>query len=76
MTGEDFSQFGRTVERVPLCLFRLGVVAREKYEASGQGGPPLPSLHSSRLAPDVRPTLLTGVMAMSAAAIDLLAAKR
>jgi hippurate hydrolase len=76
MTGEDFSQFGRTVEQVPLCLFRLGVVARRTYEASERGGPSLPSLHSSRLAPDPQPTLVTGVMAMSAAALDLLAPTR
>ena len=75
MGGEDFSQFGRTVERVPLCLFRLGAVAPEKVAESQRTGVPLPSLHSSKFAPLPEPTIKTGVTAMTAAALDLLGKK-
>ncbi|HVU25089.1 MAG TPA: amidohydrolase [Opitutus sp.] len=73
MGGEDFSQFGRTAERVPLCLFRVGAVAPEKIAESQRTGVPLPSLHSSTFAPVPEPTIKTGVTAMTAAALDLLA---
>jgi len=33
---------------------------------------PLPSLHSSKFAPVPEPTIKTGIMAMSAAALELL----
>ncbi len=75
MGGEDFSQFGRTVEKVPLCLFRLGAVPPDKAAESERTGVPLPSLHSSRFAPVPEPTIKTGVAAMTAVALDLLARK-
>ena len=75
MGGEDFSQFGRTLDKVPLCLFRLGAVAPEKVAESKRTGVPLPSLHSSKFAPVPEPTIKTGITAMTAAAIDLLAKK-
>jgi hippurate hydrolase len=75
MGGEDFSQFGRTVEKVPVCLFRLGAVSPEKVAESQRTGVPLPSLHSSKFAPVPEPTIKTGVEAMTAIALDLLAKK-
>ncbi|HWA86645.1 MAG TPA: amidohydrolase [Opitutus sp.] len=75
MAGEDFSRFGRTAEHVPICLFRVGAVAPEKIAESERTGVPLPSLHSSRFAPVPEPTIKTGVTAMTAAALDLLAKK-
>ncbi len=73
MVGEDFSQFGRTVEKVPICLFRLGAVDPARVAESERGGAALPSLHSSKFAPVVEPTIKTGVTAMTAAALELLA---
>lgn len=73
MGSEDFSQYGRTVEKVPLCFFRVGATAPERLAESLRTGVPVPSLHSSRFAPVPEPTIKTGVMAMSAAALDLLA---
>ena len=73
MGGEDFSQFGRTLDKVPVCLFRLGAVAPEKVAESQRTGVPLPSLHSSKFAPVPEPTIKTGITAMTAAALDLLA---
>lgn len=72
MGGEDFSEYGRTIEKVPVCMFRLGAVAPEKVAESRRTGAPLPSLHSSKFAPVPEPTIKTGVTAMTAAALDLL----
>jgi hippurate hydrolase len=73
MGGEDFSQFGRTLDKVPVCLFRLGAVDPAKVAESLRTGLPLPSLHSSKFAPLPEPTIKTGITAMTAAALDLLA---
>ncbi len=75
MGGEDFSEFGRTTEKVPLCLFRIGAVAPEKVAESARTGVALPSLHSSKFAPVPEPTIKTGITAVTAAALDLLAKK-
>ncbi len=75
MGGEDFSQFGRTVEKVPICMFRLGTVAPEKVAESLRTGAPLPSLHSNKFAPVPEPTIKTGVVAFTAAALELLGKK-
>ena len=75
MAGEDFSQFGRTVEKVPLCLFRVGAVAPEKVAESERTGEPLPTLHSSKFAPQPELTIKTGIEALTVVAFDLLAKK-
>ena len=72
MTGEDFGRYARKLG-VPGFLFRLGSVEVGQWEASLRpGATPLPSLHSSRYAPDPAPTLETGVAAMSRLALALL----
>lgn len=75
MGGEDFSRFGRTVEKVPICLIRVGAVAPALYAESQRTGTPLPSLHSSKFAPLPEPTIKTGVTTMTAAALELLGKK-
>ena len=75
MGGEDFSQFGLTAEKIPICLFRVGAVAPAKVEENQRTGVPLPSLHSSKFAPVPEPTIKTGITAMTAAALELLAKK-
>jgi len=75
MIGEDFSQFGRTQEKVPICLIRIGAVAPEKVAEAQQTGLPLPSLHSGKFAPQPKPTITTGITVLTAAALDLLARK-
>lgn len=71
--GEDFGLYGRTPQKVPLCMFWLGAVSPKKMRKSLMpGGQPLPSLHSSSYAPDPEPTLKTGVKALTAIALDLL----
>jgi hippurate hydrolase len=71
MGGEDFSRFGRA--GVPIFIFWLGTVAPEKVEQARRTGQPLPSLHSPFFAPVPEPTIRTGVMAMTFAALELLA---
>jgi hippurate hydrolase len=72
MGGEDFGMFPRHLEK-PGLQISLGSVARERYEASLQpGAEPLPSLHSSKYVADLRPSLQTGVTAMSTLTLSLL----
>jgi amidohydrolase len=71
--GEDFSQFVR--RGVTGFYWHLGTVPMEAYEASKKGGPPLANTHSDRYAPLPEPTIRTGVLTMSLAAIKLLEAK-
>jgi hippurate hydrolase len=75
MGGEDFGQFGRTAEKVPICMFRVGAVDPVKFAESKRTGAALPSLHSSKFAPLPEPAIKTGVTALTAAALDLLAKK-
>lgn len=71
MAGEDFGLFGRTEENIPITIFWLGGVEPNSYQAAMQSGEPLPSLHSSKFAPDYELAVHTGVRAMTASAIDL-----
>ncbi|MBC7369596.1 MAG: amidohydrolase, partial [Undibacterium sp.] len=75
MGGEDFGQFGRTAEKIPICMFRVGAVDPQKFAESQRTGAPLPSLHSGKFAPLPEPAIKTGVTALTAAALELLAKK-
>jgi hippurate hydrolase len=72
MGGEDFSEFGRTADKIPICMFWLGAVAPELVAESERTGKPMPSLHSSLFKPLPEPTIRTGVTAMTAALLELL----
>ena len=67
MGAEDFGLFSRG--DVPIMMFNLGSITEERMEQLGRIQP----LHSPLYYPDIRPTLVTGITAMSAAALDLLA---
>ncbi len=71
MGGEDFSQYGRTDDKIPSVLFWVGAVDPAKYAKFKADGMPLPSLHSSLFAPDYARTIQTGTDAMTAAALEL-----
>ena len=71
MGGEDFSEYGRTEEKIPICLFWLGAVKPELIAESKKTGKSLPSLHSSQFAPVPEPTIKTGILAMTAAVLEL-----
>lgn len=72
MGGEDFAEYGRTDPKVPICMFSIGGVKRETYDAAKREGKQLISLHSPFWAPDPEPTLKTGINAMTAAVLELM----
>ena len=71
MAGEDFGLYGRTDKNIPITLFWLGGVEQAQYAAAQKSGETLPSLHSSKFAPDYKVALPTGIKAMSNAAVAL-----
>lgn len=70
MGAEDFGLYGRTEDKIPICMFWLGTVESQRFKE--QQDKPLPALHSSQFLPMVEPTLKTGVTAMTAAVLNLL----
>jgi hippurate hydrolase len=50
-------------------------VAPATVAESQRTGAPLPSLHSSKFAPQPEPTIKTGITALTAASLELLAKK-
>ncbi len=75
MGGEDFAHFGRTDDKIPGFMFWVGAVNPQVYAKAKAEGTTLPSLHSPFFVPDSKPTIITAVDAMSAAALDLLGAQ-
>jgi amidohydrolase len=70
MVAEDFSEYGKA--GVPTMMFFVGAVNPAKYQEAKASGEPLPSLHSSHFAPDLKPTLETAIEAETAVMLDLL----
>ena len=71
MVGEDFGIYGRTPEKVPICLIWLGStnpIVMNEYQAKGERPPPL---HSPFLNPDYPATIETGIKAMVSNVIGL-----
>lgn len=66
MGAEDFGAYAQG--DVPICMLWLGSVSDDRLKKLGR---PL-SLHAPIFYPDPRPTLVAGIAAMSAAALDLL----
>ena len=71
MGAEDFAVYGRA--GVPAVIFGLGAVEPQKFEKAKATGATLPGIHSAEFAPDRERTLRTGVSALTAVALDLLA---
>ncbi len=72
MASEDFGLFGLENHRIPTVLFWLGAMDPAKLAAAQAAGKALPGPHTSLFEPIPEPTLRTGVMAMTSAAIALL----
>jgi hippurate hydrolase len=72
MGGEDFSEYGRTADKIPICLLWLGAVDPKRYEESQKTGAALPSLHSAFFAPLPEPTIKTGVTTLAAVVLELM----
>lgn len=73
--GEDFTEYGRTTHKVPLCIFWVGGTDPAVLTAAQRSGQLSPSNHSAFWAPVPEPTIKAAVKSMSAAALDLLAKK-
>ncbi len=75
MGAEDFGRFSGPPDKpeIPSLMFWLGGADPAKIRESRENGTPLPSLHSALWAPLPEPTLRGGVIAMTSAALDLLA---
>ncbi|MEO5804517.1 MAG: amidohydrolase [Verrucomicrobiota bacterium] len=71
MGGEDFSQYSRTPEKIPSCIFWVGAVEPKLFAESKKTGNPLASLHSPYFAPVVEPTIKTAITAMCASVLEL-----
>ncbi len=72
MGGEDVGMYGRTEHKIPIFMFGLGTVSSDLIKRFRATGKPLPMVHSSTYAPDIEPSLSTGITATTAAALDLL----
>ncbi len=72
MGAEDFSEYGMTKEKVPLCMFWLGTQPPALVAEAKTKGTTLPSLHSPFFKPVPEPTIETGVKAMTSAVLALM----
>ena len=72
MASEDFGAWALE-GRVPTCMFWLGGADPGQFRESRESGVPLPAHHSPLFAPLPEPTISTGVKAMAATVLDLLA---
>jgi amidohydrolase len=67
--SEDFSEYGNS--GVPSMMFNIGVYEPERFVAASNGtGPELPSNHSPLFAPVPKPTIETGIKAMTLAVLS------
>ncbi|MDE5452060.1 amidohydrolase [Bradyrhizobium sp. CSA112] len=67
-TSEDFSEFAGA--GVPSMMFNIGVYDAEKWVAANKSGTPLAGNHSPQFAPVPKPTLQTGITAMTLAVLS------
>ena len=71
MGSEDVGEFSLG-NKIPELMFWLGAAEPAKLAHAKEIGVPLPAMHSPLFAPDYKPTIETGVTAMTAMAMDLL----
>jgi hippurate hydrolase len=71
MGSEDVDYFSLD-GKIPFVFFWLGAADPQKLATSKATGTPLPNIHSALFAPVYEPTIRTGVLAMTAAALALL----
>jgi len=64
--GEDFSEYGRTSQKVPVFMMRLGTAP------AGSDPESRPGLHSALFKPDHEAVIRTGLKAMTAAVLNLM----
>jgi hippurate hydrolase len=67
-TSEDFSEFAGA--GVPSMMFNIGVYEPEQWIAANKAGTPLAGNHSPLFAPVPKPTIQTGITAMTLAVLS------
>ncbi|CAN7256672.1 amidohydrolase [Bradyrhizobium sp. LjRoot220] len=67
-TSEDFSEFAGA--GVPSMMFNIGVYEPEKWTTANKSGTPLPGNHSPLFAPVPKPTIQTGITALTLAVLS------
>jgi hippurate hydrolase len=72
MGSEDFGLLGLEGRQIPVVMLRLGAADPRELAESLRTGKPMPSLHSSLFYPQIDPALRTGMVAMTACALDLM----
>jgi hippurate hydrolase len=72
MGGEDFSEYTLPDHSIPAVNFHFGAVDPAKIAEFKQAGKELPTLHSSKFAPVPEPTIRLGIVAMTAAVLELM----
>jgi amidohydrolase len=72
MGGEDFSRYGMTEHKIPICMYWLGTISPKKVEEAQNGSTPLPSLHSPLYKPEADDSLHYGVGSLSEAVLAAL----
>ncbi len=72
MGGEDFSEYSLPDHSIPAVNFHFGAVDPAKIAEFKQAGKELPTLHSSKFAPVPEPTIRLGIVAMTAAVLELM----
>jgi hippurate hydrolase len=72
MGGEDFSEYSLPNHSIPAVDFHIGAVDPAKIAEFKQAGKELPTLHSSKFAPVPEPTIRLGIVAMTAAVLELM----
>lgn len=71
MGSEDVGQFSLD-GKIPAMMFRLGAADPARLAHARETGVPLPGPHTSLFAPVYAPTIKTGIITMTAMALDLL----
>jgi len=73
MGGEDFSQFGRTADKIPSFIYWVGGIDPAAFRAAREGrAAPPPANHSPQFAPVADVAMKTGIEAMTVSALELL----
>jgi amidohydrolase len=71
MGGEDFARYGK--DGTPIFMYFLGTIDPQRWDESLKpGAVPLPSMHSDSYWPAIEPSIRTGVLTMSMAALELM----
>jgi hippurate hydrolase len=70
MASDDFAEYRR--DGVPIVMLELGAADPATFADAEKSGKVLPGPHSSLFAPDLEPSLKTGILVETTAVLDLL----